>query len=58
MALPNPRKCPVCGGKLSHKMDCPRRDWRPSRVHKESKVGKIVENIIDGIGDILEELGK
>ncbi len=31
MALPNPKKCPECGGKLSHKMDCSKRDWRPSR---------------------------
>lgn len=25
------RKCPECGGKLSHKMDCSKRDWRPDR---------------------------
>lgn len=27
----NNRKCPECGGKLSHKMDCSKRDWRPDR---------------------------
>lgn len=25
------RKCPECGGKLSHKLDCSKRDWRPDR---------------------------
>lgn len=27
----NDKKCPECGGKLSHKLDCSKRDWRPER---------------------------
>lgn len=30
----NGRKCPECGGKLSHKLDCSKRDWRPSLLEQ------------------------
>lgn len=34
-------KCPECGGKLSHKLDCSRRDWRPDR-YSADQMGEVI----------------